>query len=298
MKTILVPTDFSECAEHALKHACILARKTKAKIILLHVIVSDRSEAPPLMMKLLRQTKKKMTTLLNSEICSKVEMSDFIEMGNVSEMVNASAREHKADIIVMGTHGAKGLNDIFIGSNAEHVVRDAEIPVLSIQDGKGKAQIKNIAFATDFSDETKYVFPFIKTFADIFGAKIQIVKIISDSFYKARMLAKKEAEDFLKENKFGSFPVTIMSGIRSKAEGISRFAEHNNADIIALGTHGRHGLAHFLKGSIAEDVVNYAFLPVLTVNFHKKLLKTEVEIPVQKKKVNHESEIMYQIPSI
>ena len=298
MKTILVPTDFSECAEHALKHACVLARKTKAKIILLNVIVSDNSENAPFMMALLKETKKKMNRLKELPIWNKVEMRDFIEVGDVSEKVNAAAKKHKADIIVMGTHGAKGLNDVLIGSNAERVVRDAEVPVLSIQDGKENMQIKNIVFATDFSEETKLVFPFIKSFADVFEAKCHLLKIIADSNFKARNLAKKEGEHFLKENGFGKYPITILSDFKSKASGISRFAEVNKADVIALGTHGRHGLAHFLKGSIAEDVVNYSFLPVLTVNFHKKMLNPAVKVPTLKKKVRYESDIALQIPSI
>ena len=298
MKTILVPTDFSECAEHALKYACVLARKTKAKIILLNVIVSDNFETAPFMMALLKETKKKMNKLKELPIWNKVEMKDFIEVGDVSEKVNAAAKKHKADIIVMGTHGAKGLNDVLIGSNAERVVRDAEVPVLSIQDGKENVQIKNIVFATDFSEETKLVFPFIKLFAEVFEAQCHILKIISDPNFKARNLAKKEGENFLKENGFGKYPITILPDFKSKASGISRFAEVNKTDVIALGTHGRHGLAHFLKGSIAEDVVNYSLLPVLTVNFHKKLLKHAVKIQTLKKKIRFESDIILQIPSV
>src|ERR1051326_3299701 len=132
MKTILVPTDFSECAEHALKYACILARKTKTKIILLHIIASEKSagQSPsdgewmggwagekspadaPLMMALLKETKKKMNKLKSLPFCEKIEMRDSIEMGDVSEMINLSAKKHNADMIVMGTHGAKGLNDV------------------------------------------------------------------------------------------------------------------------------------------------------------------------------------------
>ena len=205
-------------------------------------------------------------------------MLDFISMGSVSEMINTSAKKYKADIIVMGTHGSKGMNGVFVGSNAEHVVRDAEIPVLSIQNGKGRVQIKNIVFAADFSEETKLVFPYVKSFAEIFDSKIHIVKILSGSNFKVNNLAKKEGEKFLKENNFGNYPISLLHDFKSKAEGINWFAEHNNADLIALGTHGRHGLAHFFSGSIAEDIVNYAFRPVLTVNFHKKLMQPAVEV--------------------
>jgi hypothetical protein len=67
--------------------------------------------------------------------------------------------------------------------------------------------------------------------------------------------------------------------------------------MIALGTHGRHGLAHLFRGSVAEDVVSHASLPVLTINFHKKLLNYRT--PVQGKKVRqYDSDFLYQIPSV
>ena len=69
-----------------------------------------------------------------------------------------------------------------------------------------------------------------------------------------------------------------------KQEGIRRYANIVQADMIALGTHGRHGLTLFFNGSIAEDLVNHSLLPVLTINIHKKLMKLSVEVLPQKKK--------------
>lgn len=304
MNTILVPTDFSDCAEYALKYACQLAKKTKARIVLLHVMtmgknLSEQSTegdwmggwagasagvAAPLMIKLLKDTKRKMSKLKDASFCNGVKIQDTIEMGKISESINLSVTKHKADIIVMGTHGAKGLVDVFAGSNAEKVVRDAEVPVLSIQPGKGKVEIKRILFATDFSNETTLVFPYIRRFADYFGAEIHLVKIVDDEGFKERNLAKKDGENFLKDNNLGNYPVAIIHHVRSKSEAMSRFAELNEMDVIALGTHGRHGLAHFLKGSIAEDVVNHSFTPVLTVNLHKKLLDLAGQMEGKKKK--------------
>lgn len=305
MKTILVPADFSDCAEYALKYACNIARRTKAKIVLLHVIpfggnlpsfppdgwmggwAGEMSPAEaPMMMRLLRDTKRKMNKLKRLQYCAGLEIEDSIAAGNVSEMINASAKRCKADIIVMGTNGASGLNEILVGSNAEQVVRESDIPVLSVQKASQDLQFKKIVLATDFSEEAGFVLPFVKAFADIFEAKIEFVKVIGDSGHKALFLAKKDAERFLRQHNMENYPVTIIHDFISKAEGISRFAEHGNADMIAIGTHGRHGLAHFLKGSIAGDVVNFAFLPVLTVNFHKKLLNNKGKGQTKQKAVH------------
>lgn len=318
MKTILVPTDFSDCANYAFENACQLAKKANAQIILLHVIKLDRGSSSfsadgdwsggwvgendsipaPLMIKLLNNTKARMTKIKNQSFCKGVNIKDFIELGKISDSINLATAKHKADMIVMGTHGAKGITDVFAGSNAEHVVREAEVPVLSIQPGKGKMNIKRILFATDFSQETELVFPYILKFADFFNAEVHIIKIISDAGFKDRNMAKKEGESFLKENNLGDYPIAVVHHVRSKAEGISRFAELNKMDVIALGTHGRHGLAHFLKGSIAEDVVNYSFTPVLTVNMHKKLLEITEQKLAKKKRVVKQPDMIYKIPSM
>ncbi len=292
MKTILVPTDFSECAEHALYYACHIAEKTNAKIILLHVLEQEKIEtsfyesewmgqgwagersdvAVPAMMRLMKEVKKKMSAWMDFPQCRNISMIDRIEIGRVNRMIIRAAGKHKADMIVMGTHGTSGWNEIFIGSNAEHIVRDAEIPVLAVKENHTAPQIKNIVFATDFSNETDLVFSSIKNFAEIFDAKIQIVKIMS-----APTLRGKQEMDKLFENILGEAhneKISTHTYYHNQKEiGIRNFAQTVNADLIALGTHGRHGLARFFKGSIAENLVNHAPLPVLTINFHKKQLE-------------------------
>lgn len=289
MKTLLVPTDFSECAEHALRYACCIAEKTNSKIILLHVLSSAKPKVSyydsawmgagwagakteaevPAMMALMKDVKRKMSRLMASQGNRKLFMIDFIEIGKVNKMVNETAEKHRADLIVMGTHGTSGLNEIFIGSNTEHVVRDAEIPVLAVKKGNENPEIKNIVFATDFSNETDLVFPSVKKFADIFDAKIHLVKIMSASSFRQQQNLKKMFENFRNENQ----PQKISTHVYyhdQKETGIRHFADAIDADIITLGTHGRHGLARFFKGSIAENLVNHAAIPVLTLNFRKK----------------------------
>lgn len=316
MKTILVPTDFSECARHALNYAVAIAQKSKAQIMLLHIVqrlyrsasfpktgkwMNDENteEQVPYMMEFLKGVKRKMKSLISSVNTEGIKITDTIQTGNVSKAIKSASKKCKADLIVMGTHGTKGLNEVLIGSNASQVVRDAEIPVLTVNTEKQSKniEIRNIVFATDFSEETNLVFPFIKYFAEIFGAKIHLLKIVSQPDLIEK--AKEEARRFQEENNLNEYPVQILHNLESESEGIRRFASFINADLIALGTHGRHGLAHFFKGSIAENVVNHATHPVLTVNFHKKkLTKTSREIIHDRKTKPYESDLSYQIPTL
>ena len=326
MKTILVPTDFSECAEHALNYACYIAEKTNSKIILLHVLPAEEIESnlasesewmggawagehsdisAPAMMRLLKATKRKMSTLMSLSSCKKISIMDVIEIGRVNRMINVSVKKHNADMIVMGTHGTSGLNEIFIGSNTEHVVRDAEVPVLAVKEGHELPEIKNIVFATDFSTETDLIFPSVKNFADIFNANLHLVKIINTPVARKQKEMQFMIEEFMKgmnENKVS----THIYYHDVKDAGIRNFAETVHADLIALGTHGRHGLARFFKGSIAENLVNHAAVPVLTINFHKKQLEKISKIKGTKNNVEEEvaegiiSETFYSghVPSI
>lgn len=286
MKNILVPTDFSECSMAALDLAAKIARKTSGKIYLIHVIeapsasttfsvtgewgIYDQATTADVrfMLSLMEGTKQKMEEIKNASFLSGVEVFDNIEIGSPSQLISSAADKYNADLILMGTHGTSGLSEIFIGSNAEKVVRISKRPVLTIKTRLEKNP-NMILFATDFSEEADMVFPTIKKFASIFDASIHLLKVITLENFETTRDTIKDINDFLSRNNASNYSFTIYNDI-IKESGIIHFAKDINANLIALGTHGRMGLAHLFNGSISEDLVNHAFCPVLTVNFHKK----------------------------
>ena len=287
MKTILVPTDFSENAAAAYDYAALLARKTGATIHLLHILDVPYAEPSPdgenknkvdvhYMMELMKLTKLRISKLKKNKLFKNVNVIDVIEVGNVPSKIYQASKKYKVDMIVMGTHGISGFQESFLGSNAERVIRNAEIPVLSVRDKIKSSKISTIVFATDFSKETELVLPAISKISEMFNARLILMKIITMVDFQSTHETEKQIEEFWKQNKIYKCPTQIYYAY-SREEGIRNFAGNAGADIIALGTHGRHGLAHFFKGSIAEEVVNHASLPVLTFNFHKKLLKISVK---------------------
>ncbi|MBI4930389.1 MAG: universal stress protein [Bacteroidetes bacterium] len=283
MKTILVPTDFSECSTATFPYAVLIAKKTGAKILLLHVLdVQGNTSDAPYMIAAMNTTKVRMQKLMREPILKGVEVTDAIEVGSISRKVNEAAKKHKADMIVMGTHGASGWHEAFIGSNAERIVRDADVPVLSIKNKIKNLKLENIIYATDFSEETFIVFPIIKKIAQTIGAKLDLMKVVTRIDFETTRETQKSINRFKKKAGAQEHSVFIYYD-DVKQEGIRGYANTMKADMIALGTHGRHGLSHFFNGSIAEDLVNHSPLPVLTINIHKKLMKPEVEIQSQKK---------------
>ncbi|MBI3501406.1 MAG: universal stress protein [Bacteroidetes bacterium] len=311
MKTILVPTDFSECSEAAFSYAALIAKKTGAQILLLHVLdvphvrpsVAGAIDAAttadvPYMMGMMKVTKAKMKKIMSDPVFKNCNVKDNIEIGFIAQKVNEAVKKHKADMIVMGTHGTQGLDEFFLGSNAERVVRNAEVPVLSVKEKIKNLKLETIMYASDFSEEALAVFPIVKQLAETLKTKINLMKVITRTDFETTRETKKHIHRFQRLANAFDYPVFIYYD-DVKQEGIRRYANVIGADIIAIGTHGRHGLSHFFKGSIAEDTVNHSSLPVLTINFRKKIngAKKAVEKNGRQNR-EKENSLSYQIPSI
>lgn len=282
MKNILVPTDFSPCSTVAHSYAAMLAEKTGAVINLITVLEIGQSTPATTgmvnvettgdyqyMMSLMKLTQARMKNVHNSKVFKNVEVNDHIIIGGASEKIVEASKKLKADMIVMGTHGMSGVSEKFIGSNAERVVRNAGVPVLSVKNDIKNPKIDKILFATDFSKEAESVLPEINKMADLMKAKLVLSKIITPGDYQSTSESEKEIEEFREKTGIYNYIAQIHYAY-SREEGIRTAAEAVGANMIAMGTHGRHGLAQLFKGSIAESVVNRAPIPVLTINFTKK----------------------------
>ena len=310
MKKILVPTDFSECSSAAYSYAALLAEKTGAEICLLHIL--DIPNSNPVaattpdnenqgdtlfMMEMMKMTKAKMKKLKNDVVFKGAVVTEVIEFGSISEKTFGAAKKYNADLIVMGTHGRNGLQETFLGSNAEKIVRDAEIPVLTVKDKVTNPKIENILLATDFSNEVDFVLPAVSRIADLLGSRLVLTKIVTPAGFESTHETEEQIEAFREKSELYNYSSQVYYAY-NKEEGIRRMADTFGANMIALGTHGRHGLAHLFNGSIAEDLVNHSSVPVLTINFHKKLMKKKPISRPEKTPILRASEWAYQIPSV
>ena len=145
-KNILVPTDLSECAEHALDYACELARSLGAKIHLLNVIGIPSLGVPELGVAITATVIDTVVAdnqnALDKLVASKQGAAEFgqvlIKTGDAKNLIDQTAVEVGADLIVMGTHGRRGVSRALLGSIAEVVVRTAPCPVLTVRSVKHK----------------------------------------------------------------------------------------------------------------------------------------------------------------
>jgi len=143
IRTILMPTDFSDGAARALEWARALARAFDAKIALLHVVdlatawmpVGGLGSIPaPVPPDVVEQFTKAGQAALDALAGDASEVTQrLVRNGHPREVILEVAKVVQADVIVMGTHGRRGFSHLFIGSVAEHVVRHAPLPVLTVR---------------------------------------------------------------------------------------------------------------------------------------------------------------------
>lgn len=274
MKKIIVPIDFSVHSDYALEAACILAKRHNAQILALHMLeisdsmlINSDNEQNAKAVFFLKLAEQKFDSFLDKDYLKGVDVVPIVKHFKVFSEVSKVADEHNADLIVMGSHGTSGFSEIFVGSNTEKVVRHSDVPVLVIKNKPGKLDYKSVIFASDFSEEA--VKPYInasKMFLN-FGAEMHLLFVnVPGEGFKSSSEMETTMTNFLQKADGNLNRMNAVNYVAdlSVEKGILNFAKKINADLIAIPTHGRTGLAHFFEGSISEDVANHAELPVMT----------------------------------
>jgi nucleotide-binding universal stress UspA family protein len=271
MKRILVPTDFSKHAEYALKVAAQIAKKNDGEIFLVHMLelpssgndsLSNSYEIPELIF-FKNAVVSKLDDLMDADYLDGIKITKIIQFEMTFDGIIKNGKAHDADLIVMGSHGSNGFQEMFIGSNTEKVVRNSDVPVLVIKREEGDFNANDFVFASDFSEEIKKPFEKVVGFANKFNSHLHLVTINTPNNFKSTRVAQKAMDEFVAEFKISNCSTHIYNDVNVE-KGILHFAKSIDADIIGMSTHGRKGLSHFFNGSISEDLVNHAKRPVIT----------------------------------
>lgn len=271
MKKILIPTDFSKYADEAIEVGAQIAKENDCEIILIHMLelpgqmndaITGSTSIPEIML-FKRKAEETLKNIKNRPYLAGIKITEVVRLDGAYHGINNYIKQHEMDLIVMGSHGASGINEIIIGSNTEKVVRQSETPVLVIKNKIDDFKVQNIVFASDFSKEIKKPFQKILDFNKLFGSKLNLVMICTPNSFKSTSAARKIVTDFVSDFDMPEYSFEIHNESNIE-KGIINYADEKNADLIALCTHGRTGLGHFFTGSISEDLVNHATKPVLT----------------------------------
>ncbi|GGX11079.1 universal stress protein [Aquimarina muelleri] len=269
MKNIIIPVDFSKQSEFALKAGAILAKKHDAVLYILHmlelsdsIISHSETDNKNEMLFMLALAKKKFAPFLGKEYLEGVKVKTMIKHHKVYKEVDLVAKEVDADLIIMGSHGLTAQDGIFAGSNAEKMVRNSKTPVLIIKSEPKEFELKNVVIATDLNPQNTSVFSQKVAIFSALGSTIHPVYVnLPNNNFTSSKEFKEKVRVFAAAG--GSNKVKFIAGYTVE-DGLIQYAEETNADLIAVSTHARKGLNHFLKGSISEDLANHAKLPVMT----------------------------------
>lgn len=266
MKKILVPCDFSKPAINAYRFALDVAQQSKGVVHLLHVIelpvLHDTVIMPVLnfedqLLKDLRVSSetrfKKITDKYQIE---NVKVITVVQFGAVSRMIQDYITKEKIDLVLMGSHGASGLREMFIGSNAERMVRNSPVPVLITKDYY-KGPIKNIVFPNTLETENQENLTMkVKALQNFFKARLHIVWVNTPLNFTSDSQTRERLEAFAKRFMLKDYTINVFNHT-DEERGILEFANSIKGDLIAMGTHGRKGISHLVNGSLAEDIVNH-----------------------------------------
>ncbi|OEJ99109.1 universal stress protein UspA [Flavivirga aquatica] len=273
MKTIIVPIDFSKYSENALKVAAQLAKEQNAEIVAVHMMgLSDANfikgdNAMEEGMFFIKLTQKRFNKFLDKEYLEGITIHQTVKNYKIFSELDDISKEYKGDLIVMGSHGSSGLQEVFVGSNTEKVVRSASVPVLVIKEDDDFTVTKSV-LACNFKLESIEVFKKAINLFKLLNIEIKLLYVnLPGENYKSTSQIEEQILDFIthldKAYKISLKDVTVFNDF-SVELGVFNYAEKVNANIIAIPTHGRQGLAHFFSGSISEDIVNHSKIPVVT----------------------------------
>lgn len=287
--SILTTTDFSPESLTGVKYATMLAQKFHSKLTLLHVI-----EPPPPFSgfekvviatddaALAFAARSKLAKLLESEDKAKTATSYFVCEGKAFDRIVQFARTSKVDLIVLSTHGLTGVKRMIMGSTAEHVVRHASCPVITVPANHPNPplKLKRIFAPIDFSNLSKDALPYVRLLAEAFSGEIVLGTVIEQypivphpgSEVSAQFIvpmmrsAGTELEALADEvRQLTHVKVTAKVSAGRPFQQICSMAAKSAADLIVLTTHGYTRLKRMLIGGTAERVVRHAKCPVLVV---------------------------------
>ncbi|WP_339648389.1 universal stress protein [uncultured Salegentibacter sp.] len=273
MKKILVPTDFSDTAEHALKIAAQLAKKHNSEIYLLHMlelpmqlidpVAGGNSQNLPESIFFMKLAHQRFAKLMQRPFLKDIKVHETVMFHQAFEGIMEVSEDYDCDIIIMGSHGASGFKEMFIGSNTEKVVRSSHIPVLVIKNEHGNFEVENFIFATDADGSNKHTLEKAYNFAQLIEAKFHLLFINTPNNFITSTEVRKRIDNFISGFNIHDYEMHIYNDV-SVEKGILNFAMKQKKALIGISTHGRKGLAHFFNGSISEDLVNHANMPVVT----------------------------------
>ncbi|MEI7596108.1 MAG: universal stress protein [Bacteroidota bacterium] len=266
---ILVPTDFTEVGDMALKHAIGTAKQLGFAITLLHIINSETKAALRKNNLTVANINEKLATTAQQIKKEHNVDTDFIsKKGSIFSAISEVAEEVSASMIMMGTHGKKGIQHL-IGSYALKVITSVKIPTLVIQkEAEYAGSYKRIVLPIDNSVHTRQKFKWAIFMAKKLNSEIFIIASQESDPFAKRRLANNlgQVEKLLEENKL-KFSTKLCEKSGSFGKQLLNYAATVEADLMMIMTSPDQLIPNFIFGPLDDQIIyNKQMIPVLCVN--------------------------------
>lgn len=252
---ILIPFDNSQSARVALRMAVKLSQRFSARLTMVYANPDDEVEA---------QVK---------EVIARVKERTGIEIyylrpsGTVHTEIVEAAGSASADLIIMGTHGIGGMQELFIGSNAFRVVSSSPVPVLTMRESFEKKRLfRRILVPLDDSTESRQKLPMVKRVASYFDSEVHILatsKWDSDEVKSRVTRYAQQAIELLQEDEIDAKLHSLFGG--NIANATMDLSDELDIDLI-IAMSETEPSAGFFMGANAQRLINHSEIPVLTVH--------------------------------
>jgi len=312
-RIIMVPTDGSGFDREAIRVALRIAEKTEAKVRLVRVFstgsffgIAAAAEGTAIAADVVRSERDKALSELYALAaeCRNVSDADItvdLHAGPVTDVLESYARRLDVDLIVMSTHGRSGISRLSLGSVTDSLIRHTTIPVLVVKPPTSYLNpsvgepFKRIVVPLDGSTLAEQILARAMTLAKLEDAEITLLHVLTPKSYSEGDIRNpssswleeeiSEAQEYLlriaKKLRGNGVPIATDIVISDNvANAIGDFAGREKADLIAIATHGRGGLARMLRGSVADAVMHSAQTSMLVLK-PERVVAEEVSLSAE-----------------
>jgi len=273
MNTIVVPTDFSDYADHAVALSVELGRLTGANVDVIHAVPAtddwffssaNDDEAVSGNDQLMNEAKARLQEIEDTPAYEDVALTTHLYNETIHQAILEHVNDQQADILIMGTHGRSGFSKYFLGATTQKVMRLVNCPVVTTKGVTRIADLQKLLFVSDFEEDVAGVFRQIKTITTSIGGSVDILTVLTP-LAEADQPVNTDHFANIDKNEYQNAYILHIHPYQTLEDGVLAFANDNGYGAIALGTHARRGVKQLLHWeSIAENLANHSSYPVIT----------------------------------
>lgn len=283
MKQIVVPTDFSKCADNAIDFAIQSAKILPAKVTLLHSFEINDNIYTDYMgvnreynLSILNGVKEKLAHLKkNIEETDGIVVDTLISTSSLQDTIAKSVKEKNADLMIMGTLGAGGIKEKLWGSRTAAVIGKSDIPVMAIPIEYKWKKPQKILLATNKFEKEPAILDYLFELAGLYMAQVQVAVFTNVDNDKAALFLEHknkiaQYEKFLKETYNESTLASVHLYGKDYQTTLQNFIRENNIDILVMVTYQRSSWEKIFNPGMTKRMSYHTHIPLLAITVNKK----------------------------